>query len=85
MKKIQYAVDADGKVAAVILVDGDSVMIQSENTAIKRLTEKSLKRKVPHETKDIIADGYEMVSPGKQGYSDAVIDTLEEMGLDVVS
>jgi len=84
MKKILCAVDANGKVAAVILAEGDHVKIQSENAAIKRLAGKSLKRKVAHETKDIIADGYEMVAPGKHGYSEAVIDTLEEMGLDVV-
>ena len=85
MKKILYAVDANGKVAAVILIDGDRVSIQSENAAIKSLAGKSLKRKLSRETNDIIAEGYEMVVPGKREYSDAVIDTLEGMGLDVVS
>lgn len=82
--KMLYGVDSGGIKVVTLVVDGDAVKIDSELPKISGLIGKELKKRVAKKIKGIIADGFVLVKPGEPGYPDAVIDTLEEMGIDVV-
>ena len=82
--KILYGVDSSGTKVVTLVVDGDAVKIDSELPKINGLIGRALKRRVAKKMNGIIADGFVLVKPGEPGYLDAVIDTLEGMGLDVV-
>jgi hypothetical protein len=84
MKGMKYGVDNSGKVAVVLMIDGNKVKLLSEDTKFSGLNGKAMMLKVSGKVGGIIADGTKMVKPGEVGYHDAVIDTLEGMGIDVV-
>lgn len=82
--KTLHANDSSGAMVATLVVDGDTVKIDSNLPKVKGLVGKALKKRVSREMNGITADGFVLVKPGEPGYHDAVIDTLEAMGLDVV-
>ena len=82
--KMLYGVDSSGTKVVTLAVDGDAVKIDSELPEINGLVGKELKKRVAKKMKGIMADGFVLVKPGESGYHDAVIDTLEGMGIDVV-
>ena len=82
--KTLRANDSNGVMVATLVVDGDTVKIDSKLPKVNGLIGKALKKRVSREMNGITADGFVLVKPGNPGYQDAVIDTLEGMGLDVV-
>jgi len=85
MKNHLYAIDDAGKVVAVVIVDGDTVKIESVVNALSALNGKTLNKRVGFKGKGIVGDGFVPVEPGAPGYVDAVIDTIEGMGYAIVS
>ena len=84
MKKISYGIGQDGRLMAVLISDGNRVAVVSEDTRVEALNGRTLALRVAKEVGNVIADGFVSVVPGESGYPDAVIDTLEGMGIDVV-
>ncbi len=84
MKATKYGVDNSEKTAVVIMIDGNKVRLFSQDKKFSDLNGKPLALKVAQKIGNITADGTRVVKPGEAGYSDAVIDTLEEMGINVV-
>ena len=84
MKKIRYGINWEGKVVVVLIIDDNKVKVLSQEARFADLNGKTLDLRVREEVGDIVADGRKAVKLGEVGYPDAVIDTLEEMGYDVV-
>jgi len=84
MKKVRYGVDSSGKAVVVLMIDVNKVRVISGEARLAGLNGKSLTLRISKEVGNLIADGRKMVNPGEAGYPDAVIDTLEQMGIDVV-
>ncbi len=84
MKGKKYGVDGSGKSVVVLMIDGNKVRFLSQEKKFSDLNGKALGLKVAKKIGGITADGTRTVKPGEAGYSDAVIDTLEGMGIDVV-
>lgn len=82
--KILYGINGNGIKVATLAIDGGTVEIDSKLVKINSLIGNALKKRVARKIKGIVADGFVLVNPGNPGYPDAVIDTLEGMGIDVV-
>lgn len=84
MKGTKYGLDGSGKSVVVLMIDGNKVRLLSQEKKFSDLNGKALALKVAKKIGGITADGTKMMRPGEIGYFDAVIDTLEGMGIDVV-
>jgi hypothetical protein len=84
MKGMKYGIDSSGKTVVVLMIDGNKVRLLSQEAKFSSLNGKAMALKVSKDVGGIIADGTRMVKPSESGYPDAVIDTLEDMGIDVV-
>ncbi len=80
----KYGIDGSGKSVVVLMIDGNKVRLLSQEKKFSDLNGKALALKIAKKIGGITADGTRTVKPGEAGYSDAVIDTLEGMGIDVV-
>ncbi len=79
-----FGTNSSGTKVVALTIDGDAVEIDSKLAKIKRLAGKSLEKRVARKAKGIVADGFVSVGPGSPDYLDALIDTLEGMGINVV-
>ncbi len=84
MRSTKYGVDDSGKYVVVLMIDGNKVRLLSQEKKFSDLNGKALALKVAKKIGSITADGTRTVKPGEVGYPEAVIDTLEGMGIDVV-
>ena len=84
MKEMKYGIGSDGTAIVVLMIEGNIVRLVSQDPKFSGLNGKAMALKVSDEVGGITVDGTKMVEPGETDYPDAVVDTLEEMGLDVV-
>jgi hypothetical protein len=84
MKGTKYGIDGSGNSVVVLMIDGNKVRLLSQEKKFSDLNGKALALMVAKKIGGIIADGAKMVRSGEVGYPEAVIDTLEGMGIDVV-
>lgn len=84
MKGMKYGIDSSGRTVVVLIIDGNNVKVLSQDSKFAGLNGKDMALRVGGKVGNVTADGMKMVSSGEVGYPDAVIDTLEEMGIDVV-
>jgi len=83
MKKVLVGIDRDGETVVTVTMDGAKVEFSSRDRRFTELHLKPMKLRCRKLAGGIVADGFRIVRPGDAEYSEAVIDTLEEMGLDV--
>lgn len=84
MKGMKYGIGSDGTAIVVLMIEGNIVRLVSQDPKFSGLNGKAMALKVSDEVGSVTVDGTKMVKPGETGYPDAVVDTLEEMGIDVV-
>ncbi len=84
MKGTKHGIDSSGRPVVTLMIDGNKVRLLSQEKKFSDLNGKALALKVAKKIGGITADGTRTVKPGEADYSDAVIDTLEGLGIDVV-
>ena len=84
MKQTKFVFGKNGKMLAMLVIEGEKVDIVSMDPKMKSLSGKSMRLREAVEVGSVIADTSRAVSPGEDGYVLAVIDYFETQGLEVV-
>ena len=81
--KTLFVFSKQGKMVAMLKVNGDKVDIVSEDPKVSVLNGSAMKLRVSIGEGDVIADASRTVIYGEQGYLNAVIDTLQTEGFEL--
>ena len=82
--KVLFVFSKQGKMAAMLKVTGDNVDIVSKDPKLSVLNGAAMKLSVAIGKGDVIADAARTVIYGEDGYLNAVIDTLQTEGYEVI-
>ena len=81
--KVLFVFSKQGKMVAMIEVNGDNVDLASKDPKLSALNGAAMKLRVAIEKGDVIADASRTVIYGEEGYLNAVVDTLQTEGFEV--
>ena len=82
--KVLFVFSKQGKMVAMLKAEGEKVEIVSKDPKISVLNGAAMKLRVAIEKGDVIADASRTVIWGEEGYLNAVIDTLQTEGFEVI-
>ena len=81
--KVLFVFSKQGKMVAMLKVNGDNVDIVSEDPKVSVLNGSAMKLRVSIGEGDVIADASRTVIYGGEGYLSAAVDTLQTEGFEV--
>ena len=84
MKQTKFVFGKNGKMLAMLVIEGETVGIISNDPKMTSLKGEPMQLREAIEVGSVTADTSRVVSPGEDGYARAVIDFFEMQGMEVV-